>query len=170
MKISTGHNSVLGRNTYSILAVLLVAAFTAIGIYFATSEPITGDTFATVLRRFGTDSKTRMILAFILVDVITGIMCALRLRVFDIQRVADFYKSNVIPYILGYLLVWVLTLLGLDGVLPLAIQDGLASLGFGAIATSLTGSIIDNVQRMSTKLSYTDTLDQVAEPPANPMG
>jgi len=151
------HNSLLGPNTYSILAVVLIIAFTAIGLWFGTPEPTNGQTFADVLRRFGQDSKTRTILAFILVDVVLGVMCALRLRIFDIQRLATFYASNVLPYILGYLLVWILVLLGLDGFLPPMIQDGIASLGFSMIVTTLTGSIIDNLQRMTTPLSFTST-------------
>lgn len=165
------HNRVLGPNTYSILAVVLVITFTAVGIWFGTPEPSPDQTFTGVLRRFGTDDKTRTILAFILVDVTTGVMCALKLRVFDIQRLANFYASSVVPYILGYLLVWVLVLLGLDSVIPPSIQTGLASLGFSMIVTTLTGSIIDNVQRMSTPLSFTATSDAgIAQPPANPQG
>ena len=164
------HNSVLGRNAYSVLAVVLVLVFTVIGVWFGTPDPQAGETFAGTLRRFATDDKTRTILAFILVDIVTGVMCALRLRIFDMQRLANFYASNVVPYILGYLLVWVLTLLGLDGVLPPAVQSGLASLEFAAIVTTLTGSVIDNVQRMTTPLSFTDVNTTVATPPSNPQG
>ena len=167
----TKHNSVLGDNIYSILAVLLLVVFTVIGIWFGTPDPVAGDTFGTMLRRFGTDDKTRTILAFILVDVVTGVMCALRLRIFDIQRLANFYASNVVPYLLGYLLVWILTLLGLDGAIPPALQTGLASLGFAAIVTTLTGSIVNNLQRMTTPLSFTTTADAgIAPPPSNPQG
>ena len=165
------HNRLLGPNTYPILALLLVLVFTVVGVYFGTPQPTSDQTFAGVLRRFGTDDKTRTILGFILADVVTGVMCALRLRIFDMQRLANFYASNVVPYILGYLLVWVLTLLGLDGVLPPALQTGLASLGFAAIVTTLTGSIIDNVQRMTTQLSFTAVSDAgVAPAPNNPQG
>lgn len=169
--MSLSHNRTLGVNPYSWLALVLVVLFTVLGVWFGTPDPVSGETFAGTLRRFGTDDKTRAIIGFILVDVVTGIMCALRLRIFDMQRIADFYKSNVVPYILGYLLVWVLTLLGLDGVLSPPIQLGLVSLGFATIQTTLTASIIDNLQRMTTPLSFTKTSDAgVAQPPADPQG
>lgn len=164
------HNAFLGKNTASTLSLILVIAFTAIGIWFGTPEPSADQTFAGTLRRFATDDKTRTILAFILVDIVTGVMCALRLRIFDIQRLAGFYASNVVPYILGYLLVWILTLLGLDGVLPVQLQAGLASLGSAAILTTLTGSILDNMQRMSAPLSYTEGDHMAARTPQDTQG
>lgn len=153
-----------------MLALALIAGFTIIGIWFGTPEPITGETFAATLRRFGNDDKTRTILALILTDIVTGVMCALKLRIFDMQRLAGFYGSNVVPYILGYLLVWVLTLLGLDGVISPLIQQGLASLGFAAIGTTLTGSILDNVQRMRTPLAFHSSDVTTAGPPTNAQG
>ena len=133
------------KNTYYILALALVVAFVGLGLWFGTPQPITSETFAGTLRRFASDPKTRTMLAMILIDVITGVMKALRLRTFDAKQLARFYGSNVVPYVLGYLLVWVLSLLGLDSVLSPDLQNGLASLGFAMIGTSLTASIIGNL-------------------------
>jgi hypothetical protein len=131
-----------------VLAIALIVVFTIVGIWFGTPEPTTQETFTGVLRRFGTDSKTRTILAFILVDVVTGVMAAMRLGTFDGQRLAAFYMSNVIPYLLGYLLVWILVLLGLDTLLPQTVQTGIASFGFAMITTALSYSVLNNLQRM----------------------
>lgn len=158
------------RNVPIILAVVLVIVFTIVGIWFGTPEPTQDQTFTSVLRRFGTDSKTRTILAFILVDVVTGVMAAMRLGTFDGQRIAAFYMSNVIPYLLGYLLVWVLVLLGLDTLLPQAIQTGLASFGFAMITTSLAYSVMNNLQRMGTALAMPNADTTVASKPTDLRG
>lgn len=137
------------KNTYYVLSLALVVAFVGLGIWLGTPEPSPDQTFAGTLRQFATDNKTRTILALILVDVVTGIMKALRLRVFDPQQLARFYGSNVVPFVLGYLLVWVLSLLGLDAVLSPLVQDALASLGFAVISTTLTASIVENLQQVN---------------------
>lgn len=168
--MSIAHNRVLGKNTYAWLSLALVVCFTLLGIYYGTPEPTTDQTFPGVIRRFGSDDKTRTILAFIIVDIATGIMAAIRLRIFDIQRLANFYASSVIPYLFGYLLIWILTLLGLDAVLPQSIQTALASLGFAAIVATLSGSILDNVHRMTTPLSYTESSSGPTAPPTDPKG
>jgi len=141
----------MSNRALTVLAIGLVIVFTIVGIWFGTPQPTADQTFTGVLRRFGTDSKTRTILAFILVDVVTAIMAALRNNTFDGRRLAAFYASNVTPYVLGYLLVWILVLLGLDTLLPQEIQTGLASVSFAMIATTLTHSIIDNLQKLATR-------------------
>lgn len=137
------------RNWYYIAVLIVIVLLVALGLWFGTPQPVTGDTFAGTIRRFATDGKTRTMLGLILVDIVTGIIKALRLRTFDAQQLARFYASNVVPYVLGYLLVWIMALLGLDNVLTPTMQDSVASIGFAMIGTTLGASIVKNLQAIN---------------------
>lgn len=132
------------------LALFLVIIFAAAGVYFGIPpESATAGSFGATLRAFALEQQTRTIIAAILVDVVTGVIAALRLGVFDTARLAQFMRSNVLPYLLGYMLFWFLAFYGLIDLLPVVMTNGIASLGYGAVMASLTVSILDNLKRAS---------------------
>lgn len=137
------------RNMYYLLVIAVIVVFVVLGLWFGTPQPTTGETFAGTLRRFASDAKTRTMLGLILVDIITGVIKALRLGTFDAEQLARFYGSNVVPYVLGYLLVWVIALLGLDTIITPAMQESVASIGFAMIGTTLTASILGNLRAIN---------------------
>jgi hypothetical protein len=51
--------------------------------------------------------QAQTLLGLIFLDVVLGIACAIRQGAFDWAKVANFYRSMVIPYILGYLALYV---------------------------------------------------------------
>lgn len=132
----------------------LIVLFALLGAFFGTPEP-SGSTFGDVIRSFATDDKTRVIVAAIVVDVVLGIAAAMRIGTFDMQQVAKFHSSNVLPYVVAYLLLWSLQVFGLAGALPLVLSDSIASISFGTIVTTLTGSIFNNIERLRAPIVAT---------------
>ena len=122
---------------------------------------------------FYNSGEVRLIFALILLDMISGIMAALRLGVFDWQRVALFYRTNVVPGILGYAALWLFAWFGLDD-LP-GIGDALALFasygGAALIGAGLIGSITDNFKRMNAPVvpAETDALGPGVQP-SDPQG
>jgi hypothetical protein len=57
--------------------------------------------------------------------------------------------------VVAYLLLWSLQVFGLSNALPLVLSDSIASVSFGTIVTTLTGSIINNVGRMKASIAST---------------
>lgn len=45
------------------------------------------------------------LLGLILADVVLGIAAALRSGEFDLRALGQFYKTNIVPYVLGYLVL-----------------------------------------------------------------
>lgn len=131
-----------------VVAGVLVVAFMLAGLYFGVfPDAIDAGTFGDVLRVFAKEPQTKMIVTAILIDVVTGIIAALRVGTFDGQRTAAFMATNVLPYVLGYMLFWFLSYFGLADLVPIEIAGTIANFGFGAVMTSLTKSIIDNLTR-----------------------
>ena len=56
-----------------------------------------------VLRVFFLDGRVRTILGLILADVILALAAAIKAGTFDWRRLGEFYRTMVIPYVLGYL-------------------------------------------------------------------
>lgn len=136
------------QTVLAVTALIFVILFTLFGLWVGTPKPNDAATFAATLKAFASDTKTRIILSGILIDVITGIAAALHLRVFDPQAQARFYVTNVLPYVLGYFLVWCITLFGLESAVAPTMQETLASIGFAMIASTLTSSISANITNL----------------------
>lgn len=51
------------------------------------------------------DGRVTTILGLIILDLGLGIAVAIREGVFDFSKLAQFYRTNVIPYLLGYIVV-----------------------------------------------------------------
>lgn len=105
------------------------------------------NTITGLLRAYFTDSRTIAIFVLIAMDVVTGIIAALRLRVFRWQAVGDFYRTMVLPGVLGYALVWLLAYFGVDALVGELAATVTAALGAGPLIIALTASILDNVKR-----------------------
>lgn len=143
--------SILTNTRYQAYATgLLVIIFMIAGLYYgAAPDALTVDTFGNVLRTFARDQQTRLIVVAILIDLVTGVICSLRVGTFDGQKLAAFLGSNVLPYVLGYMLLWFLSYGGFSDILPAIINNALASFGFSAVMATLTMSIADNCARAS---------------------
>lgn len=92
-----------------------------------------------------TSWQVKTILGLILLDVVLGIASALKRDVFDWALVAAFYRTNVIPYLLGYAVLYIVIsfvlppdALGGNGDI---IGDGAITLAWGFVLAALIGSI-----------------------------
>lgn len=132
----------------AIFAAALVALFAIVGLYFGSPpDSSNGETFGSILRAFAREPQTRTILTWILIDVVTGVIAALRVNNFDGSQLARFMFSNVLPYVLGYMLFWYLNYNGLIDLLPAVVVNGIVSIGYATVMTTLSVSILDNIAR-----------------------
>jgi len=51
--------------------------------------------------------QVKTVAGLVLIDVVLGVAAAIRAGIFDWQKLADFYLTNVLPYILGYAVFFV---------------------------------------------------------------
>ena len=93
------------------------------------------------------------ILGLIFMDVVIGVALAVRLGFFEWRAVAQFYSTNVVPYVIGYIAVAGGLLFIAPELLPAGVGDALALvgswLGFGAIAAQIVfGSLLPNAKAL----------------------
>lgn len=123
-----------------------------------------------LLQAFFSDWRTGSIMALIAIDVVSGVMAAIKLGTFDTQKLFTFYRTNVVPGILGYGLVWFFSYFGVADKFG-DVAGLLANLtGYGAVVASLTASIIDNGKRFSAPVTQPEVSEMIARPPVNPQG
>ena len=100
-----------------------------------------------------------VIFGLITFDVLTGIAAAIRHNHFRWHWVADFYKTNVIPFMIGYIgyagfLMFVTPYMEL---LPQEVEaliaQGLTWVGFGVICANIIASIRDNAMLLAQEPS-----------------
>ncbi len=99
----------------------------------------------TVLTAFLNDQRTLTLLLLIVVDLVVGIIAALRAGAFAWRRVGDFYRTNVLPYLLGYGLVYAIGALGVGALLGPTWQEVVQTVGAGPAIISLIASIGANL-------------------------
>lgn len=101
----------------------------------------------TLVLSFVQDERTLILFGLIVVDLVVGIIAALRTGVFDPRSVGQFYRTNVVPYILGYLLVYVISLWGIGALLGSVWGEVAATVGSGPAVINLSTSIIRNLAK-----------------------
>ncbi len=104
-----------------------------------------------LLRMFANDPRVRTLFGLILLDVVLGIAAAIRAEKFEWKRVGQFYKTMVIPYVLGYLAFWGAAFLldpeWLGGAAWLI--DAMQWAPWTALVAALVGSIVVNIRGLS---------------------
>lgn len=156
------------NKSHAALFVVGMVIFTIIGLLFGSESAISADSFGDYLRAYSSDPQARAIFVAILVDVATGIMAAMRLGVFNVQQSAKFYMTNVLPYVLGFLLVWTLAYFGIEQ--DATIRNTLGAMGYGIIMTALGGSIFDNIKRARLGSSTPEDVSMREKPIDNAEG
>lgn len=91
--------------------------------------------------------QAQTLFGLIILDVGLGIACALRMGDFAWSRLGEFYRTMVLPYLLGYLVLWV----AVGHIIPPAaglpwLNEGLVTLAWVTIVTRLGDSILINIQ------------------------
>lgn len=110
--------------------------------------------------------QVRATVGLIVADLGLGVASALARNAFHFEQVANFYRTNVAPYILGYLTLYVVVKVILPpgvvvpGLTALPVNEAAVSLAWAAIALSLGSSIGKNFREL-----YAALLSR-AQPPA----
>ena len=102
---------------------------------------------------FWQSAQVVTILALIGADLLSGVGLALKTRTFDWRRLADFYGSNVIPYILGYLSVWMVARFAVPELLgesAYLVEEAFVWGAWSAIIASIGGSFLSNLKAIGT--------------------
>lgn len=102
----------------------------------------------TLILAFVQDQRTLTLAALILADVVFGIAAALRTRTFDARQVGNFYRTNVVPFILGYLLIYTISLWGIGTLLGPLWGEIVAYGGAGPAVVNLGMSIARNLAQL----------------------
>ena len=90
------------------------------------------------LMAFVQDTRVRTIFGLIILDVALGLIAAIKTGTFDWKKVAQFYKTNIVPYVLGYGVVY-LTVPLITESLILEEYQGLVN---GAVLTAFWGALL----------------------------
>lgn len=100
------------------------------------------------------------ILGLIFLDLMIAVAAAVRSGTFDWRAIAAFYRSNVVPFIIGYIgLLGAMKFVAVE-LLPVELQEtlpGLAAwIGFGTIVAQLFSSIKLGVEALASGISKFD--------------
>ena len=99
--------------------------------------------------KFFADPRVLTILGMILLDVVLAISAAIKLNEFDWKRLPEFYKTMVLPYVVGYLAAYVASLLIVGdwaGGLPVEV---IVSVLWAAIVGNLGASILGHLKELN---------------------
>ena len=128
------------RTGLCILAFILVLIL-SIAIP-STVQSANGDMLS-VIDNFLTSSRLYTLAGMIALDLMLGVATSLRLGEFDFAKLANYYGKDVIPYVLGYLVLHIS--FSLQGGLIEFVGAGLDSVAYATVISSLTGKITSKV-------------------------
>ena len=101
---------------------------------------------------FFTSWQVKTLLGLILIDVVLGVAAALKEGVFDWRRLGQFYSSNVLPYVLGYLAFYVAVgfIIPPEALADLGepVNEAAVTLAWGVLVATLVGSILGNFNKL----------------------
>lgn len=133
-----------------VLALLMTMGFKA-GAIMPRADP--AEVLETALWYLGTifaDFRLQAVAVLIFLDLGSGLIRALRTSSFDPAKTANFYKTMVLPYLLGYVLWYVVVKTTVDtahlGQVGLWIGEGMVDTAWGAFVVTLTDSILGSLK------------------------
>jgi hypothetical protein len=103
-----------------------------------------------LLFSFFNSNEVRVIALLIVLDVVLGIMAAIKMKHFEWAKVADFYYTNIMPYIGGFLIIYLVAnyipVTLLEGYPELAnvVSTGSVTIAWLALLLNLGSSILRN--------------------------
>lgn len=102
----------------------------------------------TIFTTFMQDPRTLTLATLIAVDLVLGIAAALRNGQFDWQYVGTFYRTNVLPFLLGYGLIYGIAQGGVGVLLGPLWGEICATVGVGPAILNLGASIAAHLQQI----------------------
>ena len=156
-----------------LIVLTLLLSFFTVGVasvsrnaVFNRQVPATSytDTVMALVIAFFQDPRVLTILGLIVLDFVLGVAGALRTDKWDWKKVANFYQTNVLPFILGYLAFYVAANLIPDfkllGDWSYLVGEGALLIAWGAILASLGSSIILHIRTLGLGAILDDAPEQ----------
>jgi hypothetical protein len=110
------------------------------------------DVLLALLIAFFTSWQVKVLVGLIVLDLLLGVASALKAGVFELGKLANFYKTNIIPYVLGYLALYIV----INYIIP---PESLGDLGepINEVAVllawaTLVGSLVSSISKNFTAL------------------
>ena len=100
---------------------------------------------------FFTATETVTLFILIAVNLVTGIMVALITRTFSLKALGGFYLSRVLPFILGYALIYTFAHLGVATLAGPVWEQVTATVGLAPAVAALLGAIGTNLQEIAVR-------------------
>lgn len=95
------------------------------------------------------------VLVLVAVDWLFGVIKAIKAGEFEWARMGDFYKTSVVPYVLGWLVLHVavrlIGLFGLDEVSPI-LTDAISTGAYGILLVAMAAQVIDKIKSVFGRL------------------
>jgi len=94
----------MGKILRAVIVAILVAALLAVPVYAAPASPEEyGAKILELIGLFFADTRVLTITGLIILEVFLAVGVALKKNLFEWRQLADFYRTMVIPYLLGFL-------------------------------------------------------------------
>lgn len=104
--------------------------------------------FGQLLAAFANDSKLRIVVILIAVDVLVGIIAAIKMGTFTLSYVADFMRNDVLFKLLPWFILYSAGKLTSKDTIPGINFATLANGAFGMITLALAGSIMSSLYQL----------------------
>jgi len=104
-----------------------------------------------IVTSFFASPLVKTMLGLIAADVIVGVASAIKQGVFQWRKLADFYRTNVVPYVLTYLGLYIaaeLVVPELMGGHADVVSQAVVTLAWGSIVYNLATSILVNLENL----------------------
>lgn len=103
------------------------------------------------------------LLGLTMAQVILGVAVSLKNKIFEWQKVADFFSTIVGPRVLAWAACMIIVLLVPSVYLPAELSGAIQTIAFLLVVASFTGSIVANLRALGV-LPDSNTLDKMGLP------
>jgi len=102
----------------------------------------------TAVDQFFRDARFYTILGLIALDVALAVAEAIKENRFDWHKLGEFYRSMVVPYVLGYMAVYV-AITYIPGDVGSILGEAVRLLGFAGVLSTLAASIVGHAKAIA---------------------
>lgn len=105
------------------------------------------------VRMFFADARVSTIAGLILLDILLAVAAAVKSGLFDWRKLAAFYQTMVVPYILGYLAIYLAANL-ISVELLGEMKDVVGEVAIWMAWASIVGNLVADIIRSGKALGY----------------
>ena len=110
-----------------------------------------------VVKVFFSDTRVMAIIGLILLDVLLAIAAAIKTSTFDWRKLGEFYKTMVLPYIIGYLAFYLFVTYFIKdwellGSYADQVGEGVLIVAWLALVGNLVGDVVNSAKTLAYKI------------------